>query len=399
MFSTFNFRDYDVVGFDLDNTLLQYNLTNLFKLQYSFLSKYLTEKKGYSSIALSGELTDKDADFIQRGLFLDLSRGNVLHLKNDGFIIKATHGTKLMSDVSVENTYGKNRIWSLITKYIDNKLLLWDSTETRTFLDFTDSIATLVFAKAIDSVDEAHQEKCEKYNVWPDVLEAIVEMYKTDSTYILTIASNLSTYTVNRDETIVEWLRTLKKQTKVILITGAEFEIAQVTAPLCLGPGFRELFDIIIYNAKKPGFFTLNRRFYSLDDKEVQDITLPGEYKYGNWEGIYESFRRHLQKEPKCVYIGDNPLQDIYAPTTIPLKLDTVAVIEEVAGEGLHPDVQNYPHKTYVCSEFWGPFLDGGLTILGDILKKSSKLIIPSIKIVANKPTDYEHKSILNHDR
>ncbi|XP_014279663.1 5'-nucleotidase domain-containing protein 1 isoform X2 [Halyomorpha halys] len=366
MVSTLKLTDYDVIGLDLDNTLLHYNLTNFINLQYNFMSTYLTDKKGYNKTVFPDKLTENNIDFIQRGLFLDFKRGNLLHLRNDGFILKATHGSRKMEDSLIEKIY-----------------------------DYTDSITSLLFAQAVDAVDlQGHPEE---YVVWPDVLEALVQMYQEDSSFIQAIAINLLDYMKPCDEDVRNWLQNLKKCSKLILITGSDIEVAKISLPLCLGENYSEFFDIIIYNAKKPGFFNLSRPFLTTDNEQVHDIVLGKHFKQGNWSELFKMFAALLKKSPKCLYIGDNPLQDVFTPATIPEKIDVIALIEEVAAEGLYPGYPQHPHSKYISSKFWESFLysDQILTFYGGIIKTKAKLIIPSLKVLAEKPLDYEHKSIL----
>ena len=394
----FKLIDYDVIGLDLDNTLLEYNLANLFKLQYNFLANYLTEKKGYNKTIFSKNLSESDTDFIQRGLFMDFARGNLLNLRSDGYIMKATHGTMELDSSLIEQLYGKDRKWSVTAKLVDNPISIWDCAETRAFLDFTDSVATLLYAKAVDSVDL--QGKPIKYEVWPDLLEALVKMYDTESNFMQTIASNLLDYLKPCDKHVLTWLKDLKKHAKLILITGAEYKVAQITLPLCLGQNYNEFFDVIIYDANKPGFFNEHSPFLSTENKPVKDIVLGKHYRQGNWFDLYKTLELYLNKTPKCVYVGDNPLQDIFTPTKISEKMDVIALIEEVAGEGLYPGYSEHPYSKYISSKFWGSFLYSNqtYTFIGSLIKYSSQLVIPSLKVLAEKPIYYALNCILNAD-
>ncbi|XP_018344153.1 PREDICTED: 5'-nucleotidase domain-containing protein 1-like isoform X1 [Trachymyrmex septentrionalis] len=88
----FKFTNYDCIGFDLDNTLLRYNVTNLVCMEYEMLARYLVEIRGYNENLLK-PLTDDDLDFMQKGLLLDMERGNVLRISPDGVIRRACHDT------------------------------------------------------------------------------------------------------------------------------------------------------------------------------------------------------------------------------------------------------------------------------------------------------------------
>ncbi|XP_050457360.1 uncharacterized protein LOC126854541 isoform X1 [Cataglyphis hispanica] len=77
----FKFTDYDCIGFDLDNTLLRYNITNLVQREYEILARFLVDERKYSAKHLLKPLTDNDLDFMQKGLLLDAERGNILRIR------------------------------------------------------------------------------------------------------------------------------------------------------------------------------------------------------------------------------------------------------------------------------------------------------------------------------
>lgn len=64
---TVKLTDYDAIGFDLDNTLVRYQLTNMVDLEYNVLAQFLINTKGYASHRLSRPMLES-IDFLQRGL-------------------------------------------------------------------------------------------------------------------------------------------------------------------------------------------------------------------------------------------------------------------------------------------------------------------------------------------
>jgi hypothetical protein len=72
----FSFNSYDLIGFDLDNCLVRYNVKNMIHLEYNCLSEFLI-KRGYSKEFL---LKPIDEDWLQKGLILDFEKGNLLRV-------------------------------------------------------------------------------------------------------------------------------------------------------------------------------------------------------------------------------------------------------------------------------------------------------------------------------
>lgn len=179
---TFRISDYDVIGFDLDNTLLRYKVSAMVQLEYDCLAQYLVNVKGYSPKHLLKPLKD-DLDFLQKGLILDLARGNVLKLSATGFIRKAAHGTRFMEDDEIRAVYGEERKWDLLVDYMDDMLLTWNgplATSMRSLLDYFDMPASLVFARCVDTYDEEKGRGSGDYGHWKDILEGIHSLYSPE---------------------------------------------------------------------------------------------------------------------------------------------------------------------------------------------------------------------------
>ena len=106
-----------------------------FRLEYELLADFLVEKRGYDP-SLKQKAYDTDSDFVCKvqtkvvnppprrnifscvqGLTLDIDRGNLLRLGKDGIILAASHGTRKMSDIEIEKTYGRGRKKHIASEY------------------------------------------------------------------------------------------------------------------------------------------------------------------------------------------------------------------------------------------------------------------------------------------
>jgi len=187
-------------------------------------------------------------------------------------------------------------------------------------------------------------------------------------------------------------LKELKKQKKVFLVTGSNVDFASFTAQYCLGDDWKDLFDIVVCFARKPGFFTGRRPFLSCIDGKEKDTVQPEDLQFGevyfqgNWQDLYELFKKNTGlKHPKCVYIGDNLIQDVFAPDEY-TRCHTVAVSEEMRGEGVGDDKK---YMDVLASNAWGSYFwhKGGKSSLWcDIIQRHSVVCIPSLDVLAEKP-------------
>jgi hypothetical protein len=151
----FRLSDYDCIGFDLDNTICRYKLTQMVKLEYEVLANYLVTQKGHDAKYLLKPL-ETSIDFLQKGLVFDFNKGNILQLGSGGFIKKGSHGTRFMSDDEIQNIYGPDRKWNVSVAFCQNMLEAWNgpmSERIRTVSDYFDMPAALAFGRIVDSLD------------------------------------------------------------------------------------------------------------------------------------------------------------------------------------------------------------------------------------------------------
>lgn len=409
---TFRFADYDCVGFDLDNTLLRYQVGNVIELEYDIMSKFLVEQRGYSGKYL---LQPPDVDFLQKGLIIDFQRGNVLKLAPDGTIHQATHGTKKMAEAEIIAYYGDEKKWEVTSEYCENMLVAWNgplSEKIRTVLDYFDICSTLLFGRIIDTLDEDAHERIGLYNVWPDILEALVHMYSREhfgqnvGGYFEALKQHPDKYLQKSSPKLVAWLRELKKTKTTFLVTGSHMDFANFSASYALGPDWRELFDVVVGYAKKPGFFTGAKPFMKLDGANETDLLSSSQlernniYSQGNWRDLTGLLQRISHNEnPRYLYIGDNLIQDVYTPAKF-TKGDTIAIVEEMTAEGMKDHPLTHPDARYLQSSFWGSYFVASSnpqleepSLWADLIKRYSRICVPSMEEVAQYPVDHSYNS------
>lgn len=402
MTDTFKLSDYDCVGFDLDNTLCEYRIGPMVQMIYNVLVDYLVNSHNFSAQYLQQPI---DLDFLQRGLILDVEKGNILKINGSGTILRATHGTKFMSDNEIVSVYGPNKTWSVTDVFVENFIETWNgpnSEKIRPLLDFFDIPVSLIFGRSIDSIDDVCRP--ESYNIWPDILKGLIWMYSRENfsantgNYFPFLKSTPALYYNKCPDYVLDWLRELKKTKKVFLISGSHVDYANFTATQSLGTNWKELFDIAVFYARKPGFFTSDRPYYSTDPEMlnecdiVDNIHLDGVYSQGNWNQLYNLLIKETGKpNPKCLYVGDNILQDVVAPSKFS-GIDTIAIVEELKLDNNNVD-QNLDN-TMLQTNKWSSYLIDSdkkdTSIWTSFISNHGKLCVPSIKSLAKKPLNFE---------
>lgn len=405
------FTDYDCIGFDLDNTLLRYKLTEMVELEYRVLSHFLVTSKGYSNKLLDRPMQE-NIDFLQKGLIIDFARGNILKIAYDGYISKACHGTKQLTDDEIVAIYGEQRRWEVTTHFCKDLLEAWHgplASDMRTLLDYFDMPASLVFARIVDTLDDANGNKpLPEYNIWPDILDGLGEIFTWEhfendrSLYFANVKEDPGKYIHKSSDALKNWLTELRKHKTVFLLTGSHVDFASFTSTYAFGKDWRNFFDMIVCYAKKPGFFTKDRPFLravgtteTADELKPSELKLGEVYTQGNWNGLMECLaQKSKTNTPKVLYVGDNLIQDVYSPNEYS-KADTIAIAEEMMAEGMNGLETSHKDQRLLCSPLWGHYFlasNDEPTIWLEIIRKHAKICIPNLDWIAAHPIDHEFK-------
>ncbi|WAR09331.1 NT5D1-like protein [Mya arenaria] len=191
---------------------------------------------------------------------------------------------------------------------------------------------------------------------------------------------------------------------------------------------WKSYFDIIVTNARKPGFFQDQKPFLSLDgvkEHEVVDynsLQQHGVYSSGNHSDL-EKFISKLTgaDKPKVVYFGDSLCSDAFPVKTL-TNWDLILVLEEMEAEGYHPHDNTHHYwepeerdrkivrnvnlcvdeeeEAYLLSQQWGSFFyhpeadplhDRHMnTFWGELITKYTDIAIPSMEYIAGLPLDHQ---------
>ncbi|XP_028624840.1 5'-nucleotidase domain-containing protein 1 isoform X3 [Grammomys surdaster] len=206
-----------------------------------------------------------------------------------------------------------------------------------------------------------------------------------------------------------------------MLITSSHSDYCKLLGSYILGKDFADLFDIVITNALKPGFFShfpSQRPFHTLENDEEKDelpsLDKPGWYSQGNAAHLYELLKKMTSKpEPKVVYFGDSMHSDIF-PAHHYTNWETVLILEELLGQETETHEEAEPLEKRgkyevpkvkplnSLSNKWGSYFIDSVSRRGNaddslVYTWSSKRIstystiaIPSIESIAELPLDYK---------
>ena len=439
----FCLNDYDCIAFDMDHTVLQYNLPELSKLIYRCLVEYLIKEKEYDSSLLSLDNFEKYQDLSVKGIIFDYIKGNFIKINREGYVLRCSHGLSQMSDVEIVAEYGLDRLWpsfSTLKKTISNGFGY--ATIENFYVMPSIPLASIL----VDNIDSKNNGRLQSYfYIWKDIAEAFgFNFYYTAfkarrALFIPELISHPEKYVKKCPPSVVEWIKNLRKTKLTLLITHTFANLAEHLMTYAIGVDWKDYFDYIIGYAKKPKFFQeiyKDYPFYTMNDseeisdKEVKELQPHVFYLCGSSRRLEKEIQRYLCRNtpPKFVYFGDSITSDIYSPA-FNTQWDTVVILEELEGEEAlfsscitdECEVMKKKRKTIakddkiiIASKQWGSFFcdrnktfddhNSGVekrhrnvaklnTFWGGMVEKYSKLAIPLLDYITDLSLDHKFVS------
>ncbi|DBA04283.1 TPA: hypothetical protein N0F65_002045 [Lagenidium giganteum] len=360
----FHHRDYSWMGFDVDHTLVEYRLPYLLKASFEAATKELQQAfiglRAFPPPVWQPEIA-------QRGVAVDTSRGNFLHIAEDGTIQQAYHGSHEVSYFSISmlySMYSKQDLHSKSSRII----YMYTAAEI---------IFAPLYAWIVDAFDAgvitAEEMGASLYLV-PDIDERVHEntndpflanqlVYVSLSTFALkaaksyyanafwkTICSHPDLLILQNPEIreILEMLRETYEK-KLFVLTNGSWTHCNEVMKFAIGKDWLSLFDVVLTEANKEIFFDeLNdTTFMEVDitnsshsqKKTVKSLEKNKVYAHGNLKTLMRLLSQPSQRDDiagnskrpqRICYFGDHLAHDIYMPSQSAAQWDLVAVIKEI---------------------------------------------------------------------
>ena len=234
------------IGFDLDHTLAHYDPVAVEELAFDLTKKKLVESRGYSPEILG---LAYDPHFVVRGLVVDKKRGNLLKMDYFNFVSRATHGMTSLRSEERKRAYRTSRVRVGHENYV--------SVDTLFHLP-----EVYLFAAIIDLLEKKKPNGGVDYGkVYTDVREMIDEAHR-DGSLKSVITSDLDRYIRFDPELRVVLEEFRRSGKKLFLLTNSEWSYTDKLLRHLMhrgrgAPGhWSELFNAVIVDARKPGFFS-----------------------------------------------------------------------------------------------------------------------------------------------
>ena len=320
---TLNLRSVRAIGYDMDYTLIHYDVNEWERGAFDHAKEHLSDK-GWPVESL-----EFDPTRFTLGLTFDLELGNLVKATRFGYVVRAQHGIAAMSfetqraayaetviDLGVERFEFMNTMFELSRADLWTQLVeIHDATPLPGIHSYTD------LYRAIDSALAAsHLEGAVKAEITADP-ERFVDL----------------------DPHIISTLRDQRMAgKKLLLITNSGWDFTKQIMAYAFdrycepGETWRDLFDIVIVSASKPRFFAENSPIYRVVDED-QSLMLPhngplepGQVYFGGNARLVEQSLGLASAQ--LLYVGDHLFGDVHVTKDV-LRWRTALIARELEAE------------------------------------------------------------------
>ncbi|CAG0915774.1 unnamed protein product [Notodromas monacha] len=321
-----NLESYDVVGFDLDGCIAEYDQEAMIRHIYNRMRNFV-ELPGVENVPDLGY-------WVQTGLVFDTEEKLMVKLNYNRKICKAMKG---FQELPLESK-NVQVVQEKVNRYFNNDEEIpalattgasesWHKTKLKMFLDARELPAAYAAMQLADAgspisykaIDSAWQKVFDSSDVTDAY--AVKECSVRVKTGLLKLVSG--------------------RYRAVFVLTASSSRRASRVATSALGTGWQRYFNYVVTEAPKPGFFATDDPFSAVDTGNMSNLTgAELSVPVGGRGQILSrgSFSRLLMETkritgsvtPRCIFLGDNAVQDVMAPKLNGISsgpsIDTVAV-------------------------------------------------------------------------
>ncbi|MEZ5412397.1 MAG: HAD-IG family 5'-nucleotidase [Acidimicrobiales bacterium] len=319
---TLNLRAVGAIGYDMDYTLIHYRVDEWEGAAFR-TARNLLAAQGWPVDGL-----EFDPDQFTLGLVFDLQLGNIVKATRFGYVVRAQHGTRLLTFDEQREQYRETVV---------------ELSEPR--FQFMNTLFELSRANLMAQLVELHDAKAlPGVSGYADLYAKVdAALSETHMTGVLKadIVADPDRY-VEPDPELVPTLvdqRDAGKQ--LLLITNSDWSytrhmMAWAFGPYCRpGTTWRDLFDLVIVSADKPRFFSERSPIYRVVDEERSLLSphhgplVPGHVYFGGNARLVE---QSLGLTGQPLYVGDHLFGDVHVSKDL-LRWRTALIARELESE------------------------------------------------------------------
>ncbi|MBT8215795.1 MAG: HAD-IG family 5'-nucleotidase [Acidimicrobiia bacterium] len=320
---TLNLRSIKAIGYDMDYTLIHYRTRDLEAQAFEITRRRLLDA-GWPVEGLAF-----DPDSVTRGLAIDLELGNLVKATRFGYIIRAAHGTRMLSYDELRSAYAGELVDLADSRY--------------GFMNTLYSVSEgNLFGQLVDLFDADRLPGVRSYGELAEVVGRALDRTHMDGTLKAEIYADPARYMVPDPEVVQAVVDQRAAGKDLLLITNSDWEYARRMMELAFDPylpgdmTWRSLFQTIIVSAGKPGFFAGDYHFLRVVDEERALLEphrgplAEGTVYYG---GNAQLLERSLGLSgDEILYVGDHLFGDVHVSKSM-FRWRTALILRELEAE------------------------------------------------------------------
>jgi 5'-nucleotidase len=320
---TLNLRTIGAIGYDMDYTLVHYHADVWEKKAYE-RAKDLLRAEGWPVDDL-----EFDPGLVIRGLVIDAELGNIVKANRFGYVMRANHGTRLMEFEEQREVYRHTPV---------------DLSEPRfSFLNTLFSLSeSCLYLQLVDLYDQHVFPEVHGYEDLFRRVRARLDETHIEGTLKAEIMADPEPFIDLDPEAPLALLDQLRSGKRLMLISNSEWQYARTVMAFAYdrflpdGMTWRDLFELVIVGARKPGFFLYDLPLFSIADEDEgllrpvpSQIHGPGAYLGGDATRV----ENYLGLSGASIlYVGDHIFADVKV-SKASLRWRTALILRELEDE------------------------------------------------------------------
>lgn len=319
---TLNLRAIRAIGYDMDYTLIHYQVREWEERAYAYL------KQHFLGLKWPVEHLEFESERVCRGLIIDTEQGNLVKANRFGFIKQVLHGTKPLGFEIQRELYSRT-----IVELADRRWI---------FLNTLFSLSEACFySQVVDLLDERKLPDIMGYADLYKKVRGALDRAHMEGKLKADILANPEKFVELDPEIPLALLDQKHSGKKLLLITNSEwpYTVPMMTYAfdrfLPKGMTWRELFDVVIVGARKPEFFSQENPLFEVATEE--GLLRPGSGTFTTGQaylgGSARQVERHLGLSgDELLYVGDHMFGDVWVSKSV-LRWRTALILRELEEE------------------------------------------------------------------
>jgi 5'-nucleotidase len=320
---TLNLRSIQAIGYDMDYTLVHYRVRTWEERAYARLQELLVaDDWPVSNLRF-------DPDSVIRGLIIDSELGNIVKANRFGYVMRAAHGTRMMNFEEQRNAYRHTPVELSDPRFI--------------FLNTLFSLSeTCLYSQLVELFDDGRLPSVNGYEDLFRKVRARFDEAHIEGTLKAEIMADPARFIELDPDAPLALLDQKRAGKRLMLISNAEWEYAREIMTFAFDPfletgtTWRDLFELVVVGARKPGFFSHQLPLFRVED-ETQGLLSPvpgpipgpGIYLGGDATRVEQYLGL---SGSQILYVGDHVFADVRM-SKASLRWRTALILRELEEE------------------------------------------------------------------